>query len=55
MVATCLQVLICLQDMLLGFSLQVTYFFERGKQTQENEHASKQSVARFQTVELQNK
>jgi hypothetical protein len=45
-----MQVYIYLQDMLLGFSLQVACFFEREEQTQENEHASKQSVARLQTA-----
>jgi len=44
------QVYICLQDMLLGFSMQVACFFERGEKTQENEHASNQSVAKFQIV-----
>jgi hypothetical protein len=40
----------CLQGMLIGFSLQVACFFERGEQTYKNKHGSKQSVARFQIV-----
>jgi len=36
------QVFICLWSMVHGFFLQVACFFDRGGQTQENEHAGSQ-------------